>query len=298
MMKLLSTGAMLSSVILISTQTNAGIIAQDSFSVNDYTAGNIKNQNPATPGFSGDWDTTTSGYHSQNSTSYTAAIPNIAGYIHFPGGSSPADRQATRSLTSYVGSGTYYFSFVSIRRGWGTEDTYANGTKKEVSIGFSNTGNTEQVGIGYAFRNDDSSTVHPSLVIKAGGQNVLASIGESNFNDVLTTVMKLELDVSGSQDRLSWYVANGVADFSTEANANLNATTKGTLETDILSSATSLSQLLLRSPDRSGQVNWDEAAFTTTWAEAVGEPVPEPASFAMLGLGALLGIRRGKQKIA
>ncbi|QQE12912.1 PEP-CTERM sorting domain-containing protein [Planctomycetota bacterium] len=306
MKKMFATGALLSAAMLLTAQASGAVIAHEGFSADAYTDGDIRTQQPASVGFAGEWAGTTNGYKIAGSVDDTAIaiIPSSVGAVKWPGGSNVYNRHVERNLASYTAENTYYLSFVNRRGSWAAESVYTDDhpgveLKMEATMGFANAENSEGVKIGYTFHADDTENALPSLVIKAGTQEILATTG-STYAQTFTTLMKLELDVDGTQDKLSWYVAGGTdstpstSDFSTEALAESTAKFKGVYTGDILTGNDSLSQLMLGSPDRSGIVYFDEATMATTWADATGIEIPEPASLALFGLGGLAMLRRRK----
>ncbi len=253
----------------------------------------IRTQAPSTLGFSGAWSGTTSSFHARSQFPIPTNLPSDGGRLYFPGGSSDFNRNVERDLADYSGSSssTYYFSVVARRDVWNSEAIYLGQgatVPPELMLSLSNNAKTEGVSIGYGFRTD-AATIFPSLVVRAGGVDQLASGGSSTFNDAFTTVMRLDIDVSGTQDRLSWYTAIGpsnttpLADFSTEASAMASADFLGVINAEIVSSQTAITELNVTSPTFSGITSFDEIRFATTWAEAVG--VPEPSSMLLLALG-------------
>ncbi len=255
----------------------------------------IRTQNPTVQGFTGEWSGTTSAFQVSQFTVPTN-LPSAGGRLFFPGGGSEFNRNVERELADYSGlaSNTYYMSAVSRRNNWQDEATYqSNGATlpPEVFLGMSNDAKTEGVFLGYGFRDDATGTTFPSLVVRAGGVDQLASGTSSTFNVTISTVMKLELDVSGSQDRLTWYTALGpgnsvpTADFSTEATAIATADFQGAILADIVSSQTAITELNVTSPTLSGLTYFDEVHFATSWADISG--IPEPSSLVLLTFGGM-----------
>jgi hypothetical protein len=298
--------ALLCAAVLLSPQTlRAALIAYEPFlfdpnsadaGAGEYTPDtDVRTQGPTVQGFSGAWSGSTSAFE-VSQFAISTNLPSAGGRLWFPGGSSEFNRNIERDLADYSGSAssTYYFSIVSRRNSWDSEATYQGlgaTLPPEVFLGLSNDAKDEGVFLGYAYRTDATNTTFPSLVVRAGGVDHLASGNDSTFNDAFTTIMKLEIDFSGTQDRLSWYSAIGpgntipTANFSSEANAIATADFQGVITAEIVSSQTAITELNDTSPTFSGSTYFDEVRFATTWVEAAG--VPEPTSALMLGLGSL-----------
>lgn len=303
------------SVLVGSNRLQAELIAHEPFLFDDVspeasageylTETDIRTQAPTVQGFAGPWSGTSSGYLPRSTFPIPTNLPSAGGRLYFPGGSSDFNRTVERDLADYSASAssTYYFSVVTRRDDWEDELTYIGlgaTTDPELMLGLSNAVRDEGVFVGYGFRSD-AATSFPSLIVRAGGVDQLASGSDSTFNDAVTTIMRLDVNIGGTQDRLSWYTAIGpsntvpAGDFSSEATAMATADFQGVINAEIVSSQTSISELNVTSPTLSGITSFDEIRFATTWAEAAGIPEPQTATLLALGLASLLSLS-GRRK--
>lgn len=183
-------------------------------------------------------------------------------------GNFPFDRNLTRQLNPIPSSSTYWMSIMVNRlgSGWdGTGNTYAVG-------GFTD-GSGDGLQVGYDNTADDT----PDLVLRMGGVNeVLLADAPSSDNQFV--IIKLDINTSGNDTVEVWVDPDSVFDAS-------DITFTGTNVTDSL---TPFTQSKYESPGKSGNTFFDEIRLSTTF-EAL---IPEPASAALFGMGAMLIGRR------
>jgi Tfp pilus assembly major pilin PilA len=290
-----------SAALFVARVSQAVPIAYDPFinGAGGYTAGAINTQNPSVFGFTGAWTSTSSANTvSATNSTHNSAIQTTGGSLAWTGTSSTSpDRGATRSLASYTASAsdTYYFSLTASRGTWtGT-------TNNEEMAGFTDSTVTSGTfkGFQFGFRRVGATATDPFLSIRAGGTTTDV-FTQSTFGRTFLAIFKLEKDVNGTEDRLSYWIAgqtstlNSTLNTSSEATINASTPTasrdaKGVLTGQFISGKTDITQFSIHSPTASGAITWDELRMGTEYADVA----PEPGCLAFLGLAFLgLGSRR------
>lgn len=246
---------------------SASLIAEDQFFTGggDYTTGvTIAGQSSAaSSGFSGTWTHVNSGIYRPNATGLTyGAGGSAVGELATGGGSLQIDttpfndafREVHHDLSAYATSGTYFFSAVM------TAPDDSNG---ETFLQLFDNGGSHAVAFGI-----DSN----QAVLRLGGVSTVATVSGYTPGESAFFVMRVDVDVSGANDRVSlWanprqYSSQGVAG---TADVVISSS-------DVWDNATPADTLrpVHRDFGSAGVTSFDEIRFGTTWADVV--PLANP----------------------
>ena len=222
-------------------------------------------------------------------------------------GAAPLDanvRSNARNLSPAApASGTYYVSHLMQRgnipqaagagfvlTGFGNAIVPAPGTTTGnlagLFVGFAQNGVTDNFGnlvIRHRNTGDTATTPTTADVVLVDGATT------STFGLNYHVVMKIDLNVSGDADAVSWWL--NPTDGSSDASLTSTAAASGTFNSFALTGAADLARLNYTSFQWNGNAFFDEPRLATDLA-GLSLAVPEPAGLAALGLAALLLGRR------
>ncbi|MEM6333067.1 MAG: PEP-CTERM sorting domain-containing protein [Planctomycetota bacterium] len=187
----------------------------------------------------------------------------------------PFDRNLRRTLNPTPSSSEWYMSIMVNRLGWAdsTSNTWAVG-------GFTDATNSG-IQIGYDDQLNNDFT--PDLVARIGGQN-FQIIADAPSSTSFYAIAKLTLNTSGNDLVEVWV--------NQDPNA-LGAPDLSVNSVNVSDSLTPFTQSRYESPGQSGVTFFDEVLLATS-LDGIANPVPEPASLALLAAAGLatLGRRR------
>lgn len=298
----------------------AVLVAGDSYVIGangaagEYDAASLNNSTAhsdlVTPGFvnghygsgSGTANFTATASGLQNAT--VGATSAGSGKVNWIGaGADNVNRSVARNLSPAApASGSYYVSHLVNRGNVNTLDPEAF-----VGTGFGNavfpnlTTTSELAGLFVGFAQDGVANNFGNLVIRSRNTTSTTAANDTVLVNGATTstlgitylvVMKINVNVSGGQDQVTWWLDPTNA--SSDATLSATATSTGTFSSFALQGSTDWLRLNYAARDWNGTAFFDEPRLSTDLA-GLGLAVPEPASAGVIvasGLSLLVRRRR------
>jgi len=274
-----------------------------------YTAPAVLNgQNPGIPNFSGAWSGSTQFSVITTGLNSSAVTYEKGGAAELVGTSSDAAQNVSRSVT-VPSSSTYYMSFMVIR---GNATSITPGSYALIGFGNGVQPNTETTNstvqglyVGYVQTADSGGTNYNdygSLIIRTrqdiGGteENVdtimVDGEGNSTYETNYFVVAKLQVNTSGSNDTLEYWV--NPTSIASDSAMSSSALVTNTITVNTIGSSADLSKLMLAEQSYAATIDFDEPRIATNLTDlAAATPTPEPSTVGLVLLAAgLLGRHR------
>ena len=262
------------SLALAASPARATLMAYEGFASTNYTAGQLSGQSPAVTGFvTNAWSDSTNvsaGGASQALTYSNIVSDNTGGsYSTAVGGRTTRAMSTILGGNTVLGTNTYYISLMMQVSTLATNNYRAFELESQF--------NNRNFQFGAAA---DTGSINWGMRVTTASSTYITNVSTVTAvtNQTVFAVMKLRYSSAANDDSVDLWV--NPSDLSSEAGSTNFVTISGF---DFLHN--SAKNISLASFTGTGSASWDEMRVGTTWADVT--PVPEPSTYALLGLSGL-----------